>query len=183
MQYPISQTLASESIDPQLSLLVTSQPAFNMTFMIPGYPSYPLSSAEQTSSIATVDGDTDSTFDPTATYHHAGHHHYYDGSGGYHHQHPYHDISQAPHTLITGILLCLMLILFILLCYLAIPLLMDCVRSRMPVSTMKVRPTTTDSNTTPICTLFLTNLLQKERRFLTIEGWLITKVRPSSIGA
>lgn len=86
-------------------------------------------------------------------------HGYEDGvnSGAYHHHTEKGDTAtflQHPHTVITGILLSLMLILFILLCYLTIPLVRDYIRSKMPVST-----------------------LRKERRFLTIEGWLITKVR------
>jgi hypothetical protein len=56
--------------------------------------------------------------------------------------------------LVTGMLLAIMVILSMLLCYLVVPLFYDYLRDKIPVSEAR-----------------------KERRYQTIEGWLVSKVR------
>jgi hypothetical protein len=56
--------------------------------------------------------------------------------------------------LVTGILAAIMVILSLLLCYLAVPLFYEYLLDKIPVSEAK-----------------------KERRYQTIEGWLVSKVR------
>jgi hypothetical protein len=56
--------------------------------------------------------------------------------------------------LVTGMLLAIMVILSMLLCYLVVPLFYEYLRDKIPVSEAR-----------------------KERRYQTIEGWLVSKVR------
>jgi hypothetical protein len=56
--------------------------------------------------------------------------------------------------LVTGMLIAIMIILSVLLCYLVMPLFYDYLRAKIPVSEAR-----------------------KERRYQTIEGWLVSKVR------
>lgn len=56
--------------------------------------------------------------------------------------------------LVTGILIAIMVVLSLLLCYLVTPLLMEFLRAKIPESKART-----------------------ERRYQTIEGWLVTKVR------
>jgi hypothetical protein len=76
------------------------------------------------------------------------------------HQHNHHnsstmfDSEDDRRMLVTGMLLAIMVILSMLLCYLVVPLFYDYLRDKIPVSEAR-----------------------KERRYQTIEGWLVSKVR------
>jgi hypothetical protein len=67
--------------------------------------------------------------------------------------------SEDRRMLVTGILVAIMIVLSILLCYLVVPLICDYLRAKIPVSESR-----------------------KERRYQTIEGWLVSKVRQHDRG-
>jgi hypothetical protein len=68
--------------------------------------------------------------------------------------------SNHPNMVLTGVLMGLVTVFTIALCYLTIPSLLQWIRQKIPVSKARV-----------------------QRRYETVEGWLISKVRTYKIGA